>query len=80
MRVYPPLRSEKRGPMSENSLCTTSRSSITDKTWRRWCTEPFLAFVMRRSANGRSIFALASVVVILSCSNNELARFDSIRL
>src|SRR5690348_4772347 len=51
---------------------------MTDRTWRRLCRSPFLALVISRSAYGRSMRALASVVVILPCSNSEVARFARI--
>src|SRR5262249_9269175 len=60
---------------SVNRVCTTPLSVITVSTWRRACRSPRLAKVIRRSANGRSRRALASVVVILPCSNKAVARF-----
>src|SRR5688500_17010821 len=73
IRVYPPLRSALRGPMSENSLWTTSRSGTTLSTCRRAWTPPSLANVISFSASGRSVFALASVVVIRSWLNRDAA-------
>ena len=43
------------------------------RTWRRACRSPRLAKLIRRSATGRSLRALASVVVILQCSNSAVA-------
>src|SRR5215467_11432647 len=60
--------------MSANRLCTTLMSVTTVSTWRRACRSPRLAKVIRRSASGRSLRALASVVVILPCSNSAVAR------
>src|SRR2546422_6995511 len=45
---------------------------------RRLCRSPRLALVIRRSANGRSRFALVSVVWILPCWNSDVARLASI--
>src|SRR3954452_6356871 len=47
-------------------------------TWRRACRSPRLAKVTSFSANGRSRFAFASVVVIRPCSNSDVARLASI--
>src|SRR6266550_2178431 len=57
MRVYPPLRSAYRGPISEKSLWTTSRSGTVFSTCRRAWTSPRLANVMRCSASGRTAWA-----------------------
>src|SRR4051794_12187148 len=56
----------------------TSLSRMTVITWRRACRSPRLAKVTSFSANGRSRFALASVVVIRPCSNSDVARLASI--
>src|SRR3954465_2826609 len=48
------------------------------RTSRRLCRSPFLALVISFSATGRSTRALASVVVILPCSNSAVARFETI--
>src|SRR4051794_28498535 len=47
-------------------------------TCRRACRSPRLAKVISRSASGRSRLAFASVVVIRSCSNSDVARLASI--
>src|SRR5215469_8848708 len=60
--------------MSANRVCTTVLSVTTVSTWRRACRSPRLAKVISRSASGRSLRALASVVVILPCSNSAVAR------
>src|SRR5437763_1430540 len=64
--------------MSANRWWTTSLSRMTVITWRRACRSPRLAKVTSFSANGRSRFAFASVVVIRPCSNSEVARLASI--
>src|SRR5215218_2023733 len=51
---------------------------MTVITWRRACRSPRLAKVTSFSANGRSRFAFASVVVIRPCSNSDVARLASI--
>ena len=63
------------GPISANSVCTTFLLVTMVRTWRRACRSPRLAKVIRRSATGRSLRALAPVVVILPCSNSAVARF-----
>ena len=78
MRVYPPGRLATAGAISANRVCTTFLSRIVFITSRRSCSVPFFAEVMRRSASGRSRFALALVVVILPCSNSDWARLARI--
>src|SRR5688572_1934295 len=77
IRVYPPGRSSKRGPISWNSLATTSRSGMSRRTWRRAARSPRLANVISFSANGRSCFAFASVVSMPSCTNSCAAIVDN---
>src|SRR5687768_3485737 len=64
--------------MVENNSYTTSLSRTTVSTRRRECRSPRLANVTRRSASGRSRFALVSVVWIRPCLNSDVARFASI--
>src|SRR5438270_115687 len=71
MRVYPPGRSLKRGPMVSNSLATSVSSWICDPARRRACTESFLPRVMRRSICGRSSFAFGKVVTMRSLSMSD---------
>src|SRR4051812_1648699 len=84
IRVYPPGRSAKVGAISVNSACTTDLSRMVLRTSRRLCrlctlpSSAFLALVISFSATGRSTRALASVVVILPCSNSAVARFETI--
>src|SRR5215217_5115408 len=54
-------------------------SRMTLTTWRRLATVSVLALVMSASAYGRRRRALASVVVILPCSNRFCARLARIR-
>src|SRR2546423_2026095 len=49
------------------------------RTWRRACTLPRLAKVIRCSASGRTALAFASVVRIRSCWNSWEASVPSIR-
>src|SRR3954447_25379977 len=64
--------------ISANRVWTTSLSRMTVITWRRACRSPRLAKVTSFSANGRSRFAFASVVVIRPCSNSDVAKLASI--
>src|ERR1700722_5473126 len=64
--------------MSANRLCTTSLSRIFLSTSRRWCSVPFLAWVISFSAWGRNPRALVSVVLIRPCSNSAVARLARI--
>src|SRR5438093_3346040 len=63
--------------MSEKSLWATSRSWMTWRTWRRACTSPRFALVIKRSANGRTALARASVVWMRSATNSEAAKLES---
>ena len=72
------MRSATAGAISVNRTCTTSLLLTTVSTRRRACRSPRFANVIRRSASGRSRFALASVVVIRLCSNRLVARLARI--
>ena len=65
----------ERGPISVKSTCTTVLSRMVFSTSRRLCRSPRFALVISLSAYGRSVRALASVVVIRPCSNSAVARF-----
>src|SRR6185436_16950160 len=64
--------------MSLNRAYTTSLSRTVVSTRRRAARSPRLAFVISRSASGRSRLALVSVVWIRPCLNSEVARLASI--
>src|SRR5690242_15295143 len=66
------------GAISVKSRWTTPLSDTTASTRRRASRSPRFANVTRRSASGRRRLALASVVVMESCSNSELARLARI--
>ena len=67
MRVYPPSRCAKRGPISVNKWCTTLLSLITAITRRRAGRSPFLAALINFSATGRKRFAFVTVVRMRPC-------------
>ena len=60
-----------------NSLVSTSRFGIFCSTCRIACRSPRRASVMSFSAYGRSSFAFATVVLIPSCSNSDVAMLRS---
>ena len=55
-----------------------SRSVMSLRTSRREARSPRLAFVISFSAYGRRTLALASVVLMPSCTNSCAASVDSI--
>src|SRR6266487_95004 len=73
MRVYPPGRAANRLPISANSLVVTALSLRRRSTRRRAWRSPRRARVMSRSANGRSSFAFATVVLMPPCLNRLVA-------
>src|SRR3954451_13188510 len=78
MRGSPPPPSAYRGATSSNTLETTTLSCPSaDRAWRRACRSPRLASVMSFSTSGLTALALASVVLIRSCSMTSLQRFLS---
>ena len=66
------------GASGRSRVATMSRSGISFSTSRREVRSPRFAFVIRRSAYGRSCLALASVVVIPSWTNSCFASVESI--
>src|SRR5581483_1966636 len=77
IRVYPPWRVANFGATSWNSMSAAARLWMCRAARRRACSVPVLPFVIRRSTNGRSSLALASVVSIAPFSIKEIARFLS---
>src|SRR3989344_4919124 len=73
-RVYPPFLSAYRGPMELKSFFTAFLSPSFVMASRRLARVFNFAYDTRRSTNGRSAFAFASVVEMRSSITRERER------